>query len=902
MNLLRRNIEIAFSLAEAEHVLSGIKGSRHLFRKKDEDVLSSVTISREYYYSLSRAMGKDFSYEEILHMYEEMMSCTHAYRSLPQSIFQLLIKFSDSVLKVENGRPVCYQDKALKWRSVSLIQGQDLFTCSYLAYLTVIDQLPCQVVFDWPAVIETDDKRLRRILDKGIAENHFHLVGSTRVFTLSWVALMNNPEKINHFFNCLYADKEAFEENRKGKVSFRNDGELMSWSEMLLYAAWIRSRLFQVIYNDALFDLEEGFYDYESRFEKSSSLISEIRALQYQYSRLFRLPSGARTGLDYALCESGSPVNEGSPDRLMCGERELMYRLFLRAFRGQMNEIEQDLFYAYLLLKNRFRAEIIQVNQEVGFANFSMYQDRKDTFWEGIPEYWYEAQRLAVNSTFRSGTVRSLEMRFQPKTTFQANSSLILDEDQINLFNDDDYRFLQQDDCDEFFLANSWTLYPLLDAQRVKKCADLPFFYVMHFIKKKIETPKIPMPFGLVQPRNSKVRYDARIRALALADTLYRSNYLCTRIKGIDAASYEIGCRPETFATEFRFLAKYVPDKSSIGFSDVTDIIMPKIGVTYHAGEDFLDITDGLRAIDEAILFLHLKRGDRIGHALALGIEPWEHYRRKHYYVTACKQDMLDNYIWILKRGQELGVSFEYSLESGIRNKAEKLLDDIYGECIKANGWKVSLDDYYDSWKLRGDNPLCYSSMKYFHPYEEKMQFLPGNTISYKYYKSYKDSDEYDVYRSKENICGLVYYYHYGYDERKKGMETCSTKITNDYISLVRDLQDKMRRLISQEGIMIECNPSSNQLIGTFSRYDNHPLFRLNSYGLGSASDKYNISVSLNTDDQGVFDTSLENEYALIADSMAKMKDEHNERRYTDDVIYEYLDHIRDMGITQTFN
>ena len=902
MNLLRRNIEIAFSLAEAESVINGLKERSRLFRKGSAETISSTSISSEYYYSLSRAMGKDFSHEEILHMREEMMACTHAYQKLPQSLFQLLIGFSESVLKLEGGMPVCHKDKALKWRSASLIHGQDLFTCSYLAYLTVNNQIPRQSAFDWPAIIETDDKRLRAVLDKGIAENHFHLVGSTRVFTLSWIALMNNPEKINHFFNLLYADKVEFKENRKSKVSFHNDKKLLSWSDMLIYAAWIRSRLFQLVYDENEIALEMSFHKFEDQFEKSSYLISDIKALQYQYSRLFRLPSGVKTGLDYALCECGSPVNESSPDRLMCGERELMYRLFLKMFRGQLTGFEQDIFYAYLLLKNRFRSEIIQVNQEVGFANFSMYQERKDTFWEGIPEYWYEAQRLAVNSTFRSGAVQSLEMRVQPKTTFEANSSLITEEDQINLFNDDVGRFCQDYDPDAFYCSDSWTLTPLTDAERTDKCCNLPFFYVLHFIKKKNILQKRSMPFGLVQPRNSNVRFDAKNRALALADTLYRSNYLCTRIKGIDAASYEIGCRPETFATEFRFLSSYVPDKSATGFSPETKIIMPKLGITYHAGEDFLDITDGLRAIDEAISFLHLKRGDRLGHALALGVEPQEHYHRKRYHIIACKQDVLDNYVWLLKRCLEWGIPFNYSLEKVIRDRAVRLLDEIYGACIKENGWQVSLEDYYDAWKLRGDNPLCYSTMKFAHPYEDKMQFMAGNTISYKYYNSFKDRDDFDIYRNKDSICGLVYYYHFGLEERKKGMETCSERVTDDYILLVRNLQEKMRQLISEEGIMIECNPSSNQLIGTFKRYEKHPLFRFNSYGLGSESDKYNVSVSLNTDDQGVFDTSLEYEYALIADSMAKIKDEHHERKYNDDVIYDYLAHIRDMGKTQTFN
>lgn len=902
MNLLRRNINIAFSLAAPERAIEQIRCLYQLRQRNHDQLLNSREMGKEYYYSLSRMLDKDYSYEENLCMYDQMNHQIKAYKRVPESLFQLLIGFSEESLRIEGCMPVCKKDRALSWRSLTLTHGQDLFTCSFLAYLTLIGTVPLQSRFDWSAIIETDDKRLKSLLRRGIAENHFHLVGSTRVFTLSWIALMNNPEKINHFFNRQFVDRDVFTANRSSKVSFDNNEVVMSWNDKLIYAAWIRAKLFQLVYGSSEESILEQFYEFELKLEKSSELISEIRTLQYQYGRLFKLPSGVATSPDYAICDTGSPVDKTSPDRLLCGERELMYRLFLRVYRGQLKDCEQDLFYAYLLLKNCFRSEMIQINQEVGFANFSMYQDRKDTFWEDIPVYWYEAQRLAVNSTFKSGAVRSLEMRVQPKKTYQDNYDLLMEEDQIILFNDDKRKFIAPGSENSFHNRDSsWTLFDLSEAERMKKCADMPFFYVMHFIKKKNKLPASHMPFNLIQPRCSEARFNARIRALALAVTLYRSNYLCTRIRGIDAASFEIGCRPETFATEFRFLTKYVPDKTAASKMIENGNVMPKLGVTYHAGEDFLDVTDGLRAIDEAIRFLHLKRGDRIGHALALGVDPKDHYLRKRHHVTTTKQDMLDNYVWILNKGLELGVAFDYSLEIGIRNEAERLLSEIYGKCIKRHGWHISLEDYYDSWKLRGDNPLCYSSMSFKHPYQDTISFMYQNTISYKYYNSFKDDDDCDIYRSRDSICGLVFYYHYGYEERKKGMETCSKKITPEHIELVRKIQDGLQRVISEKGIIIECNLSSNQLIGTFGRYDKHPVFRFNGYFLCPDSNSYNIPVSLNTDDQGVFDTSLENEYALIADSMSKMRDENNNRKYSDDIIYDYLDQIRRMGIEHTF-
>ena len=61
------------------------------------------------------------------------------------------------------------------------------------------------------------------------------------------------------------------------------------------------------------------------------------------------------------------------------------------------------------------------------------------------------------------------------------------------------------------------------------------------------------------------------------------------------------------------------------------------------------------------------------------------------------------------------------------------------------------------------------------------------------------------------------------------------------------------------------------------------------------------LSVSINTDDQGVFDTLLENEYALMALALKKKKDKKNNKIYDIEDIYEWIDYVRKMGIEQSF-
>jgi hypothetical protein len=121
-------------------------------------------------------------------------------------------------------------------------------------------------------------------------------------------------------------------------------------------------------------------------------------------------------------------------------------------------------------------------------------------------------------------------------------------------------------------------------------------------------------------------------------------------------------------------------------------------------------------------------------------------------------------------------------------------------------------------------------------------------------------------------------------------------------------VQEQMRYEISQRNIGIECNPSSNFLIGTFKDYLKHPIFRFNDESLYPLYDPRSqirnprILASINTDDLGIFSTSLENEYALIACAL----EENNaycpeDQIILPDNIYKWLDNIRQNGLDQSF-
>lgn len=175
----------------------------------------------------------------------------------------------------------------------------------------------------------------------------------------------------------------------------------------------------------------------------------------------------------------------------------------------------------------------------------------------------------------------------------------------------------------------------------------------------------------------------------------------------------------------------------------------------------------------------------------------------------------------------------------------------------------VSAYDYYQSWKLRGDNPIIYRGSE-------------SNNL-----KVNKNSlDEYCInpnvdwcVRNTLKYRKLYYLYHFSENGARKGNEITEYKVESEYIIGVQKLQDILIGMIATKGISIETNPSSNYLIGTIQKYEKHPILRFNSRKLKNVLPNRSINVSINTDDQGVFDTLLENEYALMALALKKQNE-----------------------------
>lgn len=68
-------------------------------------------------------------------------------------------------------------------------------------------------------------------------------------------------------------------------------------------------------------------------------------------------------------------------------------------------------------------------------------------------------------------------------------------------------------------------------------------------------------------------------------------------MRGIDACAKEIRCRPEVFAQTYRYLKNHIiyPRIHEMELEENGGKRIEQLSLTYHIGEDYLDILDGLR-------------------------------------------------------------------------------------------------------------------------------------------------------------------------------------------------------------------------------------------------------------------------------------------------------------------
>lgn len=813
------------------------------------------------------------------------------------SVFDAILIFATRVLQEIDGEPICRYENVLRWRFTSHLLEEDIFTTAYLAFQDCREGKRNRD-FSWKPVIGNNNEHLNWILRQGLADNHFHLKGSAPQFPLSWINMMN------HVRSKKYEKILEGYGNKRLSVSYEIGTEEEHLYSLYLKAALIRCFLFAQITEQEFFianNLVRNNYDPDPETRKWSTenlvmfLLKDKTEIIFYRNKIqenidfFRTNKGEKQ-LDYALTgEYRKGIGKNEVNNSLSGERWLMYEMFLRIYAKSVKDQKYfNLFYPYLVIKRAVRAELVQTNENIGFDNFEKYQNRKEDFIEDTP-LEKEYIKMALKGTIVNQNILHLETRLTPRKTALQNKKYIEKYDKV--------------------MKN--------DKELMER-----YFYVFHFVKEK-DNEKLLNSDSYCRHYQKRRSLQKQAKAIALFRTKFPET--AKRLRGIDGCSREIGCRPEVLAQTYRYLKNHIvyAKRNKVYYDNNKEVTVPQLQMTYHVGEDFQSLVDGLRAIEEAIMFFNLNCGSRLGHALALGEDPDEYYEGKKNCILITQQDYLDNLVWVYYRIKRFSLIGYEDLLLNIEQEYNKYFRLIYGDAVsdeffeavireagkyfQRSNERVSkgysnthfnfrISEYYSAWQLRGDDPECYKN-GYFKDTEDFSEW--------KRFSVNKECPR--DYRIRYNPeCAYLYFlYHYNPHVKNEGRKTIEVQISHKMIKCIKEIQREMQFWISKLGIGIEVNPSSNFFIGTFDRYDKHPVFKLYNIGLTGSETKLNecpqIPVCINTDDQGIFSTYLENEYALIALALEKAKDENGKNLYNRMFIYQWIENIRKLGLQLSF-
>lgn len=790
-----------------------------------------------------------------------------------KSLFEYVRNFAGETLRFQQNEPLFRIEKTELWQSVSFHCGEDLFVAALFATRHL--EKGCEPRdYQWNYILRSDFFLLNNlIMQRKIVENHYHLWGSAPNIDLSWLYLMNHPYRQQDRFERLLAkDTSYYEAVMSYQYTKRSDiytlVKVAARIRMWLYQTCVKCEKSESVVhllnyiNDIL---ENGIDFYASQLEENICLCRFLNSFK-----------AYGTVVDYAIDDTNIFFDKNNS--YLSGERRLYYNCLTHIYQySNTNRLRSDevqvLFYLYLLIKRRFASIFIQSNEKTGFQNFKEYQDRKAIFIDDTP-YMAMAANMAIQDAIEENSLEKLEVRISPKDTPE-----MLSEDIRWI---DEKAFRQSADA---------VLKSILDKgddepPRVEK----PYFYVIHFLKGR-DMAWNTNEEGPPACREEKKRNSYAQQAKALRELREGRLYGADKILGIDAASNEVNFRPEVFGQVFRFLSDHSVNEVRPFASE--DIPLPNLRKTYHVGEDFYDIIDGLRAIDEAVLFLELGNGDRIGHGVALGLDVDAWYR-KHRKIAIPTQNKLDNIAWILDKIRQ----WNLNVSAGFYEKLRLSFDKYYNQIHNCNGlydrYSPDLLAYMLSWRLRGDNPNCYFSPKYNPNIRNQCTITEWNRCAV------RDMETFKLLKNNPIAYELIHRYHFDPVLKKYAREVSYYEPEPDLVELTKQLQLRMRNYILEKGVAVESCPSSNFLIINLEYLKEIPTFNLFPIE-ETLSNFVRLNVSINTDDQGVFFTSLQKEYAMLAGTLREERDANGFRIHSDDKILNWINHLIDNSKQQCF-
>ena len=347
-------------------------------------------------------------------------------------------------------------------------------------------------------------------------------------------------------------------------------------------------------------------------------------------------------------------------------------------------------------------------------------------------------------------------------------------------------------------------------------------------------------------------------------------------IIAIDAASNELATEPWVLAPIFRSVKdrwKYDLEKV-MNYYDLPYKRCLPLGITYHVGEVFSSIVSGLRHVDEVIDYYGFQNGERLGHATVIGIDT-DKYSREQKIITLPVIELMDNWLWLYHLKSEYNLFNKINMQY-IEEKIWYLVHIIYEDSDGHIPGHISIHKLYEAYKMQFE--INNVNFKYF----KKCSFGKKNYPCY-FAKEDNEWSSYNLFFSRHCRCFL-----------KRMNHMVQQEIDND---IQREIYSEAQQFvvdkIALKGIVVEVNPISNANIGNVDNVLDHPVIRMNDTYKNEDISRH-IITTINTDNPGVFGTTLSNQFGFIEQSLL-------ERGYSKEAVLKWLNRIRINGINSTF-
>lgn len=792
----------------------------------------------------------------------------------------------NTTFKIENADNK-YQRIEL-WNSMLRCLPEELLVSAYLAHqahesvgVQTQRRICLQLLLKIDDNARISDLMLDKVLAKGLAETHVH-AGASRSFRFIWNDMLRHAMK-----NRAVLEKPAYHLPFKNAVSREKMHFLCADAAMV-----------QLILADFLMSQNPDFTEYleNNPFipRYNHFLTSEIWII-CQSGKPHELLSSLITPGDCFL--SRYPYN-GDPElwRILgiFEEQDYSYPplaqkcLLSWSFLHIMNQPEDHVFNALFLYYIRLYCIVyrtrVQDSKSTGLSYFQKYYGSSTdggslNLDAKLREFLYTALRdeRVCKTEFRFSPPKVMEPMLKKAVakceleivhsvcTFIKNHIYTLitlyseDTDQISLLSrefDSKWRDVIRNVRDE----RKGVLQQLLSDCGVdpKVVPHHRIGIVYHLIKQGEASEKSSCAISCLNCSSERESYAAfsfgsarfqyQASVIAITNLRNRIPELSSLLVGLDAASLEIPTEPWVFAPAFH--EARVRD-TVLSYNGLTLEGRKQLGFTYHVGEDYRHPLSGLRHVDEAVNYLEMRTGDRIGHGLVLGINLQDWFYRNRLVIMP-RVEWMENNIWIwdlISREAELAPLSQYLNE--IKRQVFDAARVIYGTL---DG--ITLEGLLHTYKAKFSSVEDLKSIVRKDFSHSKKQGDCFHALdSAKCFPCLCNGEHAESFGWTENA--LILSYHCGVFKHRMA-ENILIRPSPSQAEIAERLQQFLIKKIASLGLIIEANPSSNAVIGEMDGVLMHPIYQFR----GENGER--VMTSVNTDDPSVFSSSVANEYAQV--------------------------------------